>query len=132
MNTWLRQHTFALADAFKHLRHTPGSFCLNVLVVAIALALPFAGLTVLENVRPLSEQLAVEPARETEEARRRYELGMLLGRARKTNRTVSPPSDSFAAHYGSRSSTSLYSTSAWTNTTGAVSCSECRQDCESW
>ena len=61
MNTWLRQHTFALADAFKHLRHTPGSFCLNVLVVAIALALPFAGLTVLENVRPLSEQLAVEP-----------------------------------------------------------------------
>jgi cell division transport system permease protein len=32
-----------------------------VLVVAIALALPFAGLTVLENVRPVSEQLAVEP-----------------------------------------------------------------------
>src|SRR5690606_10324405 len=29
--------------------------------VAIALALPFAGLTLLENVRPVSEQLAVEP-----------------------------------------------------------------------
>jgi len=32
-----------------------------VLVVAIALALPFAGLTVLENMRPVSAQLAVEP-----------------------------------------------------------------------
>lgn len=61
MNIWLRQHAFALADAFKHLLHAPGSFSLNVLVVAIALALPFAGLTVLENVRPLSEQLAIEP-----------------------------------------------------------------------
>jgi cell division transport system permease protein len=30
-------------------------------VVAIALALPFAGLTVLENVRPMSEQLSVDP-----------------------------------------------------------------------
>lgn len=61
MNTWLRQHAFALIDAFKHLLHAPGSFGLNVLVVAIALTLPFAGLTILENVRPLSEQLAVEP-----------------------------------------------------------------------
>ena len=32
-----------------------------MLVVAIALALPFAGLTVLENLRPVSAQLAVEP-----------------------------------------------------------------------
>lgn len=61
MITWLRQHILALADAFKHLGRYPGSFTLNVLVVAIALALPFAGLTLLENIRPLSEQLAVEP-----------------------------------------------------------------------
>ncbi|HYD93776.1 MAG TPA: permease-like cell division protein FtsX [Noviherbaspirillum sp.] len=61
MTTWLRQHLVALADAFKHLARAPGSFALNVLVVAIALALPFAGLTLLENVRPVSEQLAVEP-----------------------------------------------------------------------
>ncbi len=58
---WLRQHFFAFADAFHHLLRSPGNFILNVLVVSIALALPFAGLTVLENVRPVSEQLAVEP-----------------------------------------------------------------------
>jgi cell division transport system permease protein len=61
MNTWLRQHTNALLDALRHLRRSPGSFSLNVLVVGIALALPFAGLTVLENVRPVSDQIAVEP-----------------------------------------------------------------------
>ena len=61
MIIWFRQHMLALAGAFRHLLRAPGSFSLNVLVVAIALALPFAGLTVLENVRPVSEQLAVEP-----------------------------------------------------------------------
>lgn len=58
---WLRQHGFALSDAFGHLLRSPGNFILNVLVVSIALALPFAGLTILENIRPVSEQLAVEP-----------------------------------------------------------------------
>jgi len=43
------------------MRRTPGSFALNVLVVAIAFALPIAGLTLLENIRPVSEQLAVAP-----------------------------------------------------------------------
>jgi cell division transport system permease protein len=61
MNSWIRQHGFALGDAFRHLFKAPGNFLLNVLVVAIALALPFAGLTLLENVRPVSEQLAVQP-----------------------------------------------------------------------
>ena len=61
MMNWFRQHALALGDAFRHLGQSAGSFALNVLVVAIALALPFAGLTLLENVRPLSEQLAVEP-----------------------------------------------------------------------
>lgn len=61
MKAWLHQHLSALTDAFRHIFRTPGSFSLNVLVVAIALALPICGLTVLENVRPLSEQLAVEP-----------------------------------------------------------------------
>ncbi|MDY7577708.1 permease-like cell division protein FtsX [Herbaspirillum sp. RTI4] len=58
---WLRQHAFALSDAFGHLSRAPGNFFLNVLVVAIALALPCAGLTLLENIRPVSEQLSVEP-----------------------------------------------------------------------
>ncbi len=61
MKNWLRQHRFALSVAFNHLRRAPAGFAFNVLVVAIALALPIAGLTLLENVRPLSEQLAVEP-----------------------------------------------------------------------
>jgi cell division transport system permease protein len=58
---WLRYHLFALGDAFNHFRRAPGSFLLNVLVVAIALALPFAGMTLLENVRPVTEQLTVQP-----------------------------------------------------------------------
>lgn len=61
MNSWVRQHGFAIGDAFRHLFKAPGNFLLNVLVVAIALALPFAGLSLLENVRPVSEQLAVQP-----------------------------------------------------------------------
>jgi cell division transport system permease protein len=61
MNSWIRQHGFAMGDAFRHLFKAPGNFLLNVLVVAIALALPFAGLTLMENVRPVSEQLAVQP-----------------------------------------------------------------------
>jgi cell division transport system permease protein len=61
MNIWLRQHRFALGAALTHVRKAPGSFLFNVLVVAIALALPFAGLTLLDNVRPMSEQLSVDP-----------------------------------------------------------------------
>lgn len=61
MKSWLRQHLFAISDAFRHLFKAPGGFALNVLVVAIALALPFGGLTLIENIRPVSEQLAVEP-----------------------------------------------------------------------
>jgi cell division transport system permease protein len=61
MSVWLRQHGFALGAALVHLRRAPGSFFFNILVVAIALALPFAGVTVLDNIRPMSEQLAVDP-----------------------------------------------------------------------
>ena len=61
MTGWLRQHGFALAAALIHLRKAPGSFLFNILVIAIALALPFTGLTLLDNVRPMSDQMAVEP-----------------------------------------------------------------------
>ncbi|MBV8470270.1 MAG: ABC transporter permease [Burkholderiaceae bacterium] len=61
MSVWLRQHGFALAAALVHLRRAPGSFLFNILVVAIALALPFTGLTLLDNVRPMSESLSVDP-----------------------------------------------------------------------
>lgn len=61
MKSWFRQHRFALGSALAHLRKAPGGFLLNVCVVAIALALPFAGLTLLDNVRPMSQQLSVDP-----------------------------------------------------------------------
>ncbi|HEX8955214.1 MAG TPA: permease-like cell division protein FtsX [Burkholderiaceae bacterium] len=61
MITWIRHHAFALGRALRHIFKPRSGFLLNVIVVAIALALPFAGLTLLENVRPMSEQLAVEP-----------------------------------------------------------------------
>jgi cell division transport system permease protein len=61
MKSWLRQHRFALGAALGNLGKAPGSFLFNVVVVAIALALPFAGLTLLDNVRPMSEQLSVDP-----------------------------------------------------------------------
>jgi len=61
MNNWFRQHRFALGAALAHVRKAPGSFLFNVLVVAAALTLPFAGVTLLDNVRPLSQQLSVDP-----------------------------------------------------------------------
>ncbi|MBY0241523.1 MAG: permease-like cell division protein FtsX [Burkholderiaceae bacterium] len=61
MTNWFRQHGFALAAALVHVRRAPGSFLFNILVVAIALALPFMGMTLLDNVRPLSQQMSVDP-----------------------------------------------------------------------
>ncbi len=61
MKSWMRQHRFAIGAALGNLGKAPGSFLFNVVVVAIALALPFAGLTLLDNVRPMSEQLSVDP-----------------------------------------------------------------------
>jgi len=61
MNIWFRQHRFALGAAFVQVRKSPGSFLFNVLVVSLALTLPFAGVTLLDNVRPMSEQLSVDP-----------------------------------------------------------------------
>jgi cell division transport system permease protein len=61
MNVWFRQHRFALGAALGHIRKAPGSFLFNILVVAVALTLPFVGVTLLENVRPMSEQLSVDP-----------------------------------------------------------------------
>lgn len=56
-----REHGFALRAAFTGMTAAPGSFIFNVLVIALALMLPLAGLTVLDNVRPVSQGIAVEP-----------------------------------------------------------------------
>ena len=58
---WLREHKLALAAALARILKMPGSFGFNVLVIALALVLPLAGLTLLENLRPISRDLAVEP-----------------------------------------------------------------------
>ncbi len=61
MNGLWRQQAAALADALQHIGRARGSFFLNIMVIAIALALPIAGLTLLENLQPVAGRLAVEP-----------------------------------------------------------------------
>ncbi|MFM7761268.1 MAG: cell division protein FtsX, partial [Burkholderiaceae bacterium] len=58
---WLREHWRALLSAFARVRVTPGGFIFNVVVIALALVLPLTGLTVLDNLRPVARDLAVEP-----------------------------------------------------------------------
>lgn len=61
MTNWFRQHAYALRSALNHVRTSPGNFLFNVIVVAIAMALPIAGLTIIENIRPVASQLSIEP-----------------------------------------------------------------------
>jgi cell division transport system permease protein len=61
MNIWIRQQAHACTAAAKQIFSAPGNFLFNVLVVAVALSLPIAGLTLIENIRPISTQLSIEP-----------------------------------------------------------------------
>lgn len=61
MKSWIRQHGLALRDAALRIAGKPGSFIFNVIVIALALMLPVAGLTLLDNLKPVSRELAVEP-----------------------------------------------------------------------
>ncbi len=61
MSGWFRDHLFAMRSVAGVIRRTPMSFFLNVLVIALTLVLPVAGLTLLDNVRPVSRHLIVEP-----------------------------------------------------------------------
>lgn len=58
---WLRSHWLALRAALTQVGKRPGGFAFNVVVIALALVLPLAGLTLLENLRPVSRDLAVDP-----------------------------------------------------------------------
>jgi cell division transport system permease protein len=58
---WLRSHWLAMRTALAHVGKYPSGFTFNVAVIALALVLPLAGLTLLENLRPVSRDLAVEP-----------------------------------------------------------------------
>ncbi|RYF53497.1 MAG: ABC transporter permease [Comamonadaceae bacterium] len=61
MNTWLRQHRYALAITLRRLAAQPFSSLANILVMAMALALPLLGGAVLVSVEPVARQLSVTP-----------------------------------------------------------------------
>jgi len=61
MKTWIQQHLAASRNAAKQIISAPGNFFFNVVVVAVALSLPIIGLTLIENGRPVSTELAIEP-----------------------------------------------------------------------
>lgn len=61
MTRWLRHHWQALLQAFRNTASAPISFLLNAIVISVAFALPLIGLTILENLRPLSSRLITEP-----------------------------------------------------------------------
>lgn len=58
---WLEQHGAAAAQALRRIRQSWTSFLFNALVISAVLCLPFIGLTLLENLLPLSSRLATEP-----------------------------------------------------------------------
>lgn len=58
---WLIAHGRALRDALFKIKVEPLSFLLNAIVVALALALPMSGWIALQDLYPLSGQVAVEP-----------------------------------------------------------------------
>lgn len=61
MKNWLRQHFFAISDAFSQFRRAPGNYLFNILVLSMTLTLPFIGVTLLENIQALTPKMAVEP-----------------------------------------------------------------------
>lgn len=61
MKSLLRQHRYALLITIKRLIKQPFSSLSNLLVMALALALPILGAAVLVSVQPLARQLSVTP-----------------------------------------------------------------------
>ena len=61
MSAWLRRQGLALALAGRRIRQGWSSFLFNAVVIAAVLLLPFAGLTLLDNLLPLASRVATEP-----------------------------------------------------------------------
>ena len=61
MNAWLRQHRYALSITLKRLAAQPFSALANLLVLALALALPILGGALLVSAQPLARQVPVSP-----------------------------------------------------------------------
>jgi len=61
MRAWLNGHRFAITETAGHVARQPLSVFLNALAVGITLALPLLGYTVLNDLGPVSGQLAASP-----------------------------------------------------------------------
>jgi cell division transport system permease protein len=58
---WLRHHRLSLAQTLGRLVQAPAATLLNVLVIGIAIALPFGGYCVLANVQAFARTVSTEP-----------------------------------------------------------------------
>jgi cell division transport system permease protein len=61
MNAWLRQHRYALGITVRRFLSQPFSSLANLLVMALALALPILGGSILVSAQPLAHQISVAP-----------------------------------------------------------------------
>ncbi|GAB2890005.1 ABC transporter permease [Paralcaligenes sp. KSB-10] len=61
MTRWLRQHRYALLVAIRRLLAQPFSSLSNLLVIALTLALPIIGASVLVSAQPVARQVSVSP-----------------------------------------------------------------------
>ena len=61
MNSLLRQHRYALTITLRRLAKQPFSSLANLLVMALALALPLLGAAILVSVQPVARQVSVAP-----------------------------------------------------------------------
>jgi cell division transport system permease protein len=61
MKAWVSQHCLAAQSALLRAWRHPAEFLFNVMAIAIVAALPVMGLTLLENLRPVSEKVALAP-----------------------------------------------------------------------
>ena len=61
MKSWLRLHRYALMVTLRRLAAQPFSSLANLLVMALALALPLLGAAILVSAQPVARQLSVTP-----------------------------------------------------------------------
>ena len=61
MKRWLRQHNYALAVAIRRLLIQPFSSLANLLVIALTLAVPIMGASILMSAQPVAKQVPVSP-----------------------------------------------------------------------
>lgn len=61
MKIWFRQHASAIRQALVQFYRSPGHFFFNILVLSMTLVLPFGGMTILDNIQSITEQLSVSP-----------------------------------------------------------------------